>query len=151
MFCSSRTFPGQPYAWNTFRNFLSMVLNFFPTLFPNRSMKYSTSRGISSARSRNDGIWMGTTFSRYRRSWRNFPSPTSAFKSRCVAATTLTSTGIGRLLPTRSISRSCRTRNSAIWISAGKSPTSSRKIVPPLADSKRPIRRCVAPVKAPFS
>jgi hypothetical protein len=37
----------------------------------------------------------------------------------------------------------------AIWISGGKSPTSSRKIVPPFADSKRPSRRCVAPVKAP--
>src|SRR5580704_10392164 len=58
---------------------------------------------------------------------------------------------MGRLLPTRSISRSCRTRSSAIWISGGKSPISSRKIVPPFADSKRPSRRCVAPVKAPFS
>src|SRR5258708_27882277 len=33
-FCSSRTLPGHPYAWNAFRNFLSIVLNFFPALFP---------------------------------------------------------------------------------------------------------------------
>src|SRR5206468_7896662 len=91
-------------------------------------------------------ISIGTTLSLYRRSWRNLPSATSAFKSRWVALSTLTSTGIGLLLPTRSISRSCSTRSSAIWISGGKSPTSSRKIVPPFADSKRPSRRFVAPV-----
>src|SRR5439155_22168388 len=33
----------------------------------------------------------------------------------------------------------------------GRSPISSRKIVPPSADSKRPKRRCSAPVKEPFS
>src|SRR5579864_2538760 len=98
---------------------------------------------MSAARSRNEGISIGTTFSLYKRSWRNLPSATRAFKSRWVAASTLTSTGIGPLLPTRSISRSCSTRNSAIWTSGGKSPTSSRKIVPPFADSKRqaPLRR----------
>ena len=52
---------------------------------------------------------------------------------------------VGLLPPTRSISRSCSTRNSTTWISGGKSPISSRKIVPPFADSKRPNRRCVAP------
>src|SRR5215472_10035130 len=36
-------------------------------------------------------------------------------------------------------------------MSWGKAPTSSRKIVPPFADSNRPRRRCVAPVNAPFS
>src|SRR6266436_4012344 len=53
--------------------------------------------------------------------------------------------------PTRSISRSCNTRNSAIWISPGRSPISSKKIVPPFADSRRPRRLWVAPVKEPFS
>ena len=38
----------------------------------------------------------------------------------------------------------------AICVSAGSSPTSSRKSVPPLASSKRPMRCCIAPVKAPF-
>ena len=36
-------------------------------------------------------------------------------------------------------------------MSGGSSPTSSRKIVPPSASSKRPIRFSVAPVNAPFS
>jgi len=36
-------------------------------------------------------------------------------------------------------------------VSAGSSPTSSRKIVPPSASSKRPWRRCRAPVNAPPS
>ena len=97
-FCSSRTFPGQLYPWNSLRDFLSMALNFFPARFPKRSMKYSTSKGMSETRSRKGGISIGTTLSRYRRSSRNLPSATSAFKSRCVAASTLTSTGIG-LIP----------------------------------------------------
>jgi len=40
----------------------------------------------------------------------------------------------------------------AIWVSAGSSPTSSRKIVPPSASSKSALRVAeLAPVKAPFS
>ena len=34
---------------------------------------------------------------------------------------------------------------------SGRSPISSRNSVPPLAASKRPMRRWLAPVKAPFS
>ena len=113
-FCNSRTFPGQLYPSNNLRDFLSMVVNFFPAIFPKRSMKYSTSKGMSASRSLNGGISIGTTVSRYKRSSRNLPSATSVFRSRWVAASALTSTGIGSLLPTRSISRSCRTRNSAI-------------------------------------
>jgi len=75
----------------------------------------------------------------------------AAVKSRLVAAMTRTSVGIIRLPPTRSNCRSCSTRSNAIWVSAGSSPTSSRKIVPECAISKRPWRRCTAPVKAPFS
>ena len=65
-FCNSRTFPGQLYPLNSLRDFLSMVVNFFPALFPKRSMKYSTSKGMSASRSRNGGISIGTTLSRYR-------------------------------------------------------------------------------------
>ena len=150
-FCSSRMLPGHPYDWNSLTNFLSIVLNFFPALFPKRSMKYSTSKGISAARSRNGGIWIGTTFSLYRRSWRNFAFGDERVQIAMRGGQHSHVHRNGLLLPTRSISRSCSTRNSAIWISGGKSPTSSRKIVPPFADSKRPRRRCVAPVKAPFS
>src|SRR5436853_3469086 len=53
-----------------------------------------------------------------------------------------TSIGVqpGKQIPN---SCSCRTRKRAIWVSAGSSPTSSRKIVPPSASSKRPKRRWV--------
>src|SRR5580693_6113016 len=64
---------------------------------------------------------------------------------------TRTSTRIGCLPPTLSNSRSCSTRSNATWVSSASSPTSSRKIVPPSASSKRPIRVCMAPVNAPFS
>src|SRR2546429_2098562 len=56
----------------------------------------------------NGGISIGTTVSRYKGSSRNSPSATSAFRSRWVAASTLTSTGIGPLLPTRSRSEERR-------------------------------------------
>jgi len=67
-FCSSRMLPGHSYSCKSFSDFLSIVLNCFPVFFPNRAMKYSTSNGISIARSRNEGISMGTTFSLYSRS-----------------------------------------------------------------------------------
>jgi hypothetical protein len=41
----------------------AMRLICFPALFAERSTRYSTSRGMSSARSRNDGTAMGNTFS----------------------------------------------------------------------------------------
>jgi hypothetical protein len=53
--------------------------------------------------------------------------------------------------PTRSNSRSCSTRRRSTCVSIGSSPTSSRKSVPPAASSKRPRRRCTAPVNAPRS
>ena len=64
---------------------------------------------------------------------------------------TRTSTSIGRGLPSRSICRFSRTRSSLTWSSSGTSPISSRKMVEPLASSKRPVCRASAPVKAPFS
>ena len=78
------------------------------------------------------------------------PASTSCPRSRLVAATTRTSTLSGAVLPMRSNSRSWSTRNNAIGVSSGSSPISSRKI-PPSAASKRPTRRCRAPVNAPFS
>src|SRR6266436_3710615 len=75
----------------------------------------------------------------------------AASKSRLVAAITRTFVRMDPVPPTRPNSCSCRTRKRAIWVSAGSSPISSRKMVPPSANSKRPKRRWVAPVKAPFS
>src|SRR5258708_3884001 len=58
---------------------------------------------------------------------------------------------MARVPPTRSNWSSWSTRSNAIWVSEGSSPISSRKIVPECANSKRPCRRCRAPVNAPFS
>jgi len=43
--------------------------------------------------------------------------------------------------PIRSNVRSWSARKSATWVSGGNSPISSKKSVPPSADSNRPIRR----------
>ncbi len=51
--------------------------------------------------------------------------------------------------PTRRTSPSCSTRSSRSWVVGVISPTSSSKIVPPCASSKRPRRSAMAPVKAP--
>jgi hypothetical protein len=53
--------------------------------------------------------------------------------------------------PTRSKVPSWITLNNLAWVSRGISPISSRKMVPPSAASKRPMRWLRAPVKAPFS
>src|SRR5207245_1222894 len=68
-----------------------------------------------------------------------------------VAAMTRTSTLIGWVPPTRKKVRSSSTRSSFTCVAGVISPTSSRKIVPPSASSKRPSRRSAAPVNAPFS
>ena len=47
--------------------------------------------------------------------------------------------------------RSCNVRNNLACINSGSSPSSSRKNVPPSANSKSPIVRCRLPVNAPFS
>src|SRR5262247_229686 len=70
---------------------------------------------------------------------------------RLVAAITRTSTLIVLPLPHRSNSPSCNTRKSFACSFNGKSPTSSKNIVPPSANSNRPTCRPVAPVNAPFS
>ena len=53
--------------------------------------------------------------------------------------------------PTRSNSRSCRTRNRRSCTRISAAPISSRNKVPRSASSKRPKRWRTAPVKAPFS
>ncbi len=68
-----------------------------------------------------------------------------------MAAMTRTSTVIALWPPTRKNSLSASTRNSRVCSANDMSPISSRNRVPPLACSNRPMRRSVAPVKAPFS
>jgi len=91
------------------------------------------------------------TFKRKKRSDRNFCSLTIASKSRFVAAIRRASVRSVRELPNRSNSLSCSTRSSLVCNSRGISPISSKKIVPPLATSKRPMRCAIAPVNAPLS
>ena len=68
-----------------------------------------------------------------------------------MAATTRTSTLVGREAPTRLISPDSSARRSFACRSRGSSPISSRKRVPPSASSNAPLRAFTAPVKAPFS
>src|SRR5207249_9807150 len=67
-------------------------------------------------------------FNRKYRSSRNHPDATPRSRSRLLAATTRTSTVVGRVAPTRWKLLSCRTRSSLLWCSGRSSPTSSRKI-----------------------
>ena len=64
---------------------------------------------------------------------------------------TRTSTVIAVCPPTRKNSLSASTRSKRVCSASDMSPISSRNSVPPLACSKRPMRRSVAPVNAPFS
>ena len=60
-----------------------------------------------------------------------------------------TSTGRDSVLPTGVSSPSCSTRSSLACVASAMSPISSRKSVPPWADSNSPLRSPTAPVKAP--
>ena len=68
-----------------------------------------------------------------------------------VAAITRTSTLMGLVPPTRSISRSWSALRIFTCMESGMSPISSRKRVPERASSKRPGLARTAPVKAPRS
>ncbi len=72
-----------------------------------------------------------------------------AARSRLVAATTRTSACSVSVPPRGSYCRSCSTRISFTCIAGERSPTSSRKRVPPRARAKRPGVSCLASVKAP--
>ena len=63
-FWSSRMFPGQSYAWNSVSADLLIFRMRLPAFVAYRSIRYSTRSGMSSARSRRDGTWIGKTLSR---------------------------------------------------------------------------------------
>src|SRR5205809_665762 len=75
----------------------------------------------------------------------------SSSKSRLVAATTRTSTGIASVPPTGIASRSCSTRSSFTCVAGDISPISSRKNVPPRAAANSPCLSRTAPVNDPFT
>ena len=64
---------------------------------------------------------------------------------------TLTLTLISLSEPTREILLSCKALKTFAWADKLISPISSRKIVPPLADSNLPALSLFAPVKEPFT
>ncbi len=72
-------------------------------------------------------------------------------RSTFVAATILTFVRRTSEEPTLRYWPLSSTRSSRACVVSGNSATSSRKIVPPSASSKYPLRESTAPVKAPFS
>ena len=68
-----------------------------------------------------------------------------------MATITRASTRMVSELPSRWNSRSCSTRSSLACRPNGRSPISSRKMVPRWASSKRPMRWLTAPVNAPLT
>ena len=151
MFASSRTLPGQRCARSAVIASGVKVGAARPVRVRCSAVKCVTNASMSSTRSRSGGSVMGITFRRKNRSSRKLPSATAVTRSRLVAATMRTSTLIGLPPPTRSISRASMARSSFACASLPRSPTSSRKSVPPCASSNRPMRRSVAPVNAPRS
>ena len=83
------------------------------------------------------------------KSSRKLPSSTICSRSRWVAQITRTFTFTVWLSPRRLISPVSSTRNNLACIDNGNSPISSRKMVPPSATSKSPVRAVSAPVNAP--
>ena len=109
-FSSSLMFPGQSHRVRA-RMMSGGIVSIF--LFSRReclSTKYRTSSGMSSRRSRKGGIVIGKTLRRYYRSLRNSRSATIFVRSRFVAATNRTLTGMVWLLPSLSNSFSCKAR-----------------------------------------
>ena len=115
------------------------------------SKKCRASSGMSSVRSRNGVRWISKPFSRCSRSSRNAPRCTPARRSRLVADTTRTSTRESLSAPGRRYVPYSIERRMRAWFSRLRSPTSSRKIVPPWASASSPGDDRSAPVNAPRS
>ena len=141
LFSSSRTLPGQEYASSAAsRVFGEAALR--PAVQRRRTCAASRApaRSAPPRRSRSGGTSIVTSPMRKYRSWRKRCSAISACRSRLVAQTTRTLTGISWRPPTRSITRFCRKRSSFACSDSGMSPISSRNSVPPSAISILPMR-----------
>src|SRR3990172_8897950 len=150
-FSSSRTFPFQLWdattssaSFENDRGGRERIAQYF-------WRKKSARRGMSSRLSERGGTRIGKTFSRSKRSSRNFPSAIIRRRSRLVAAMTRPWNFRFSFDPSLENSFSCSTRRSFAWRSGGMSPTSSRNRVPPEDASSFPSRDASAPVNAPFS
>src|SRR5579862_1996255 len=113
------------------------------------SRKAVARRGMSLLRSRSRGTFIWPTARRKYRSDRKVSLHTQAQRSRLVATTNRASTRMLSLPPTGLMVLSCIARRSFACNSRGNSPTSSKKMVPPLAATNGPVLLQTAPVKAP--
>ena len=111
----------------------------------------SASNMISSWRSRSGGRVITSKARRSSKSLLNSPCSARVGKSSLVAQTNRVSTLTVCLPPTRSNSPYSITRSSFSCTIAEVLANSSRNSVPPLARSKRPSWRLLAPVNAPLS
>ena len=138
-FCNSRILPGHEYRCRGRPLSLAIWFLWFCSC-GGRNLPRIALPGAQClhAASRKGGRSTGNTFRRKKRSDRNFPSSTMALKFLFVAAIRRTLVESVRVLPRRSNSRSCNTRNSFGWSSRGRSPISSRNRVPLFASSSRP-------------
>ena len=150
-FSSSRTLPVHGYA--SIRSMASgdNVNELRRCSSAKRRVNACASKPGSPGRFRSGGISSTISARRKYRSSRKLPCPIISFRFLCVAQTMRTSTGISSRPPTRSMTRSCRKRNSFPCNAGERSPISSRKSVPLFAVSIFPGVCFVAPVKAPFS
>ena len=146
-FRSSRMFPGQPYRWSA--DMFSSVMTSIALAEPLREFldeaphqERNVLEPVPKRRHVDRKDVQSVEQILAKRSRRRCPFS----RSRCVAAMTRVSTRIARGLPSRSNCRSSSTRSSFTWVSAGRSPISSRKIVEWCASSNLPICRSTAPV-----
>ena len=106
---------------------------------------------MSARRSRNGGTAMGRTLRRKKRSSRNWPAATAAWRSVLVMAMRRASIRRVSVPPRRSNVRSCKTRSNFVCALGESAATSSRTIVPAPPSSRRPSLRSIAPVNDPRS
>ena len=150
IFCSSRMLPGQGYWRNACMVSAGMVSMVLCMRRAYCWAKWRTSSGISSRRSRRGGAWTGSRRpDRTGRHGTSAPPPSQADPGswprsaghRCAACASCP----GAQTPVLA-------RRAGAWAAprAGCSPISSRKIVPWLASSKRPMRWVTAPIDRPF-
>ena len=136
---SSRTLPRQ-YAATSARSAAGVVPT---TRLPKRAGRLAgrtprsdteCPRGARAAAARGAPPRSGGTASRCESGRRRL----RRWRSRLVAASTCTSTGVVSSEPTRCTSPSSSTRSSLACTASGNSPISSRKIVPPSASFEQP-------------
>ena len=152
-FSSSRTLPRQGMARSSAIGAAAeRRASGRPLAAASLAAKCRASAAMSCGRSRSGGSCSATTFRRNSRSSRKRPSRDRARRGRgCWWRSAGYRPCTGLVPPTRSISRSWMARSSLACRRGSISLISSSSSVPPSASSNLPMRRAMAPVKAPFS